>query len=92
MGFIFPITQEYDNSSIPTAQVEKILLAASIAHSAMLAADEWEIPIRGRSSAGSAKHQVCHPGKVEEITKFVQDTENVISMQKQCKKRNLSSV
>ena len=51
-----------------------------------------KIPKRGRSSAGSAKHQVCHPGKVEEITKIVQDDESVISMQKQYKKRKSSSV
>ncbi len=38
-----------------------------------------KIPLRGRSSAGSAKHPVCHPGKVEEIAKFVQNAENVIS-------------
>ena len=31
---------------------------------------------------------MCHPGKIEEITKFVQDTENVISMQKQYKKES----
>ena len=46
----------------------------------------------GRSSAGSAKHQVCHLEKIEEVTEFVQDAENVIPMQKQNKKRNQSSV
>jgi len=35
---------------------------------------------------------VCNPGKIEEIMKFVQDAESVISMQKQYKKRKRSSV
>ena len=51
-----------------------------------------KIPKRGRSSAGSAKRQVCNPGKIEGITKFVQDAESVISMQKQYKKRKSGSV
>ncbi len=104
-AFLGPVAQ-LGERSVRIREVESSNLFRSTIELYFLSADQklWgfismknsakalKIPKRGRSSAGSAKHPVCHPGKVEGITKFVQDAESVISMQKQYKKENQSSV
>ena len=88
--------REVESSSLFRSTIELYFLSADQKLWGFISmknsAKALKIPKRGRSSAGSAKHPVCHPGKVEGITKFVQDAESVISMQKQYKKENQSSV